>query len=102
MRPSALAKRSTAIHAGFFDVELEHDDDLLVDKARRGDADALDVLLKRYTSYARAKARTYFLVGADREDIVQEGMIGLFKAIRDFDGEKTVSFRSFAELCITR
>jgi RNA polymerase sporulation-specific sigma factor len=78
------------------------DDDRLVELAREGDTDSLDILLQRYTSYARSKAKTYFLIGADREDIVQEGMIGLFKAIRDFDASKTVSFRSFAELCITR
>jgi RNA polymerase sporulation-specific sigma factor len=101
LRPSA---QTTATKQGtrLFDTELEQSDDHLVDQARHGDSDALDTLLKRYTSYARSKARTYFLIGADREDIVQEGMIGLFKAIRDFDAEKTVSFRSFAELCITR
>ena len=80
----------------------EYGDDHLVDLARDGDARALDILLRKYTSYARAKAKTYFLIGADREDIIQEGMIGLFKAVRDYDGTKTVSFRSFAELCITR
>jgi RNA polymerase sporulation-specific sigma factor len=78
------------------------EDDRLVELARDGDTDALDILLQRYTSYARSKAKTYFLIGADREDIVQEGMIGLYKAVRDFDASKTVSFRSFAELCITR
>lgn len=80
----------------------ELEDDRLCELARAGDTEALEVLLERYTSYARSKAKTYFLIGADREDIVQEGMIGLFKAIRDYDPEKTVSFRSFAELCITR
>ena len=77
-------------------------DEDLVDRARAGHEIALEVLLNRYRHYARAKARTYFLAGADREDIVQEGMIGLCKAIRDFDIKKNPAFRAFAELCITR
>ncbi len=77
-------------------------DEELVDRARGGDESAIEVLLNRYRHYARAKARTYFLAGADREDIVQEGMIGLFKAVRDFDPERNVVFRAFAELCIKR
>jgi RNA polymerase sporulation-specific sigma factor len=78
------------------------DDEALVGRAREGDELALDLLLTRYRHYARAKARSYFLAGADKEDIVQEGMIGLFKAIRDFQDEKNTAFRAFAELCITR
>ena len=78
------------------------EDEQLVDLARAGDEHALEDLLNRYRHYARAKARTYFLAGADKEDIVQEGMIGLFKAIRDFQSEKNTAFRAFAELCITR
>ena len=77
-------------------------DEDLVDRARSGNERSLEILLNRYRHYARAKARTYFLAGADREDIVQEGMIGLFKAVRDFDIEKNTAFRAFAELCITR
>ena len=77
-------------------------DDELIDIARSGDERAIEVLLLRYRHYARAKARSYFLAGADREDIVQEGMIGLYKAIRDFQPDKQTAFRSFAELCITR
>jgi RNA polymerase sporulation-specific sigma factor len=77
-------------------------DEELLDRARSGDDRAIDALLVRYRHYARAKARTYFLAGADREDIVQEGMIGLYKAIRDFQPDKRTAFRSFAELCITR
>ena len=77
-------------------------DEELVARARSGDDKAIETLLHRYRHYARAKARTYFLAGADREDIVQEGMIGLFKAIRDFQVEKNTAFRAFAELCITR
>ena len=73
-----------------------------MDVARGGDDLAIDELLTRYRHYARAKARSYFLAGADREDIVQEGMIGLYKAIRDFDAQHNTAFRAFAELCITR
>ena len=64
--------------------------------------DALDVLLQRYRRFTRAKARGYFLIGADSDDIEQEGMIGLFKAVRDFRPDRQASFRAFAELCITR
>lgn len=67
-----------------------------------GDIVALEYMINKYKSFVRAKARTYFLIGADREDIIQEGMIGLFKAIRDFKMDKLSSFRAFAELCVTR
>jgi RNA polymerase sporulation-specific sigma factor len=77
-------------------------DEQLVLAARSGDDQALTALLTKYRAFARVKARSYFLVGADREDIVQEGMIGLYKAIRDFNGDLESSFRSFAELCVTR
>lgn len=63
---------------------------------------ALDFLINKYKNFVRSKARSYFLIGADRDDIIQEGMIGLFKAIRDYDSEKLTSFKSFAEICITR
>src|SRR3974377_1822057 len=62
----------------------------------------MEFLLNKYKNFVRAKARSYFLIGADREDIIQEGMIGLYKAIRDFRNDKLASFRAFAELCITR
>ena len=84
------------------EVQKDLDDEALVNSAREGDDQAIEILLKRYRHYARAKARTYFLAGGDREDIVQEGMIGLFKAIRDFQSERSTAFRAFAELCITR
>lgn len=80
---------------------LETDEELVA-RARDGDDRAIDLLLHRYRHYARAKARSYFLAGADKEDIVQEGMIGLFKAVRDYQEEKNTAFRAFAELCITR
>jgi RNA polymerase sporulation-specific sigma factor len=77
-------------------------DDDLVRLAREGDDVALGALLTRYRGLARAKARTYFLVGADREDITQEAMIGLYKAIRDYDMGPDSVFRAFADMCITR
>lgn len=77
-------------------------DEELIEDARAGSDKALEHIINKYKNFVRAKARTYFLIGADREDIIQEGMIGLFKAIRDFRGDKLSSFRAFAELCITR
>ncbi|MFO7319168.1 MAG: RNA polymerase sporulation sigma factor SigH [Limnochordia bacterium] len=77
-------------------------DEEIVEYAREGDTVALEYLIHKYKNFVRAKARSYFLIGADREDIIQEGMIGLYKAIRDFRADKLASFRAFAELCITR
>jgi RNA polymerase sporulation-specific sigma factor len=77
-------------------------DEDLAARYQGGDLDALNVLLERYRRFARAKARSYFLVGADSDDIEQEGMIGLYKAARDFRSDRQSSFRAFAELCITR
>lgn len=77
-------------------------DEEVVQFAREGDNIALEYLINKYKNFVRAKARSYFLIGADREDIIQEGMIGLYKAIRDFRLDKLSSFRAFAELCITR
>ena len=78
------------------------DEDLLAHiRGERGD-EALDYLINKYRNFVRSKARSYFLIGADREDIVQEGMIGFFKAIRDYRPDKLSSFRAFAELCVTR
>jgi RNA polymerase sporulation-specific sigma factor len=77
-------------------------DEDLVALAKGGEEQAIEILLGRYRHYARAKARLYFLAGADREDVVQEGMIGLFKAVRDFEPRKKTAFRVFAEVCITR
>jgi RNA polymerase sporulation-specific sigma factor len=81
---------------------VEGEDEALVAAARGGDDRALATLLDKYRGFARAKAHSYFLVGADREDLIQEGMIGLYKAVRDYNAELQTSFRSFAELCITR
>lgn len=78
------------------------DDDTIIQLIHQGNSLALDFLIHKYRNFVRAKSRTYFLIGADKEDIVQEGMIGLYKAIRDFDSDKLSSFKAFAELCITR
>src|SRR6476660_5420663 len=78
------------------------EDEGIVDLVHQGDSEALDYLIHKYKNFVRAKSRSYFLIGADREDIVQEGMIGLYKAIRDFREDKLTSFKAFAELCITR
>ena len=80
----------------------EMSDEQVVEDARTGNEQALEYLIHKYRNFVRAKARSYFLIGADREDIIQEGMIGLYKAIRDFRQDKLSSFRAFAELCITR
>jgi RNA polymerase sporulation-specific sigma factor len=77
-------------------------DEQLVARFQDGDGEALNALLERYRRFARAKARGYFIVGGDADDIEQEGMIGLFKAARDFRADRQSSFRAFAELCITR
>lgn len=93
------------LEVGAFELEdqlRESTDEEIVELARAGDEVALEHLLIRYKNFTRVKARSYFLVGADKEDIVQEGMIGLYKAIRDFQAERQSSFRAFAELCITR
>lgn len=77
-------------------------DEVLVQRSREGDDQALAELLHRYRSFARAKAATYFIMGGEAEDVVQEGMIGLYSAVRDFDPSHGASFRAFADLCVTR
>jgi len=77
-------------------------DEALVEAIVSGNADAMDFLMNKYKNLVRSRARTLFLVGADKEDLIQEGMIGLYKAIRDYKAEKNISFRNFAELCINR
>jgi RNA polymerase sporulation-specific sigma factor len=74
----------------------------LVLRARNGDSGAMDALLRRYTGFVRLKASSYFIAGGDSDDLIQEGLVGLYKAVRDFRSDKDTSFRSFAELCITR
>jgi RNA polymerase sporulation-specific sigma factor len=77
------------------------DEDVVI-RARAGQIEAIEYLMNKYKNFVKAKARSYFLIGADKEDIIQEGMIGLYKAIRDYRSDKLSSFRAFAELCITR
>lgn len=85
----------------FEEYEKMEDEDI-VEKIKAGDGFAQEYIINKYKNFVRAKARSYFLIGADREDIIQEGMIGLYKAIRDYQEDKISSFRAFAELCITR
>jgi len=82
--------------------ERELADLQLVIRARNGDSKSMDTLIRRYTGFVRLKSSSYFLAGGDSEDLIQEGLIGLYKAVRDFRSDKETSFRSFAELCITR
>ncbi|GKX32140.1 RNA polymerase factor sigma-70 [Vallitalea longa] len=84
------------------DSYVTYSDEQLVELVREGDNEALDYLMNKYKILVEKKAKSYFLIGASRDDIIQEGMIGLFKAIRDFKEEKTASFYSFADLCVTR
>jgi RNA polymerase sporulation-specific sigma factor len=86
----------------FVNLQTATDEELVESVRNDGNERAIEMLLKRYRHYARAKARSYFLSGGDRDDIVQEGMIGLYKAIRDYQASKNIAFRAFAELCITR
>lgn len=86
----------------YYDLYESLSDEEIVQLARDANDQALEHLINKYKNFVRAKARSYFLIGADREDIIQEGMIGLYKAIRDFRPDKLASFRAFAELCITR
>lgn len=78
------------------------DEEIVLDAQLNDNTTAQEYLLAKYRNFVRAKARSYFLIGAEREDIIQEGMIGLYKAIRDFRTDKQASFRAFAELCVTR
>ena len=83
-------------------IQREADDLRLVIRARNGDGAALDALMRRYAGFVRLKASSYFIAGGESDDLIQEGLIGLYKAVRDFRSDKETSFRSFAELCITR
>ncbi len=77
-------------------------DEVLAELAQAGDREAEDVLIRRYVDMIRSKAHLYFIVGADSEDVIQEGMIGLFKAIHDYSAQREAAFRTFAELCVSR
>lgn len=82
--------------------QLNLEDEEMVELAKSNNPLALEYIIYKYKNFVRLKARSYFIIGADRDDIIQEGMIGLFKAIRDYDKSKLASFKSFAEICITR
>ena len=101
MPPSAAVAQKAVVQKAAHKAQRELEDLQLVLKARNGDEFARDALIRRYTSFVRMKASSYFLAGGDSEDLIQEGLIGLYKAVRDFSPEKA-SFRSFAELCVTR
>lgn len=90
---------STAKTFSKFEEKLDEE---VVVEAKKGDVRAQEYLINKYKSFVKAKAKSYFLIGADKEDIYQEGMIGLYKAIRDFKPDKLASFKAFAELCVTR
>jgi len=77
-------------------------DESIVKMAQEGSGTAYEYLISKYRELVKIKSKTYYIAGGDNEDVMQEGMIGIFKAIRDFDEEKDTSFRTFAELCITR
>src|SRR3989449_3445225 len=83
-------------------VQRELEDLQIVLRAGKGDSVAMAALIRRYTGFVRLKASSYFLAGGDSDDLIQEGLIGLYKAVRDFRTDKETSFRSFAELCVTR
>ncbi len=95
------ARPATAAHSAQ-KAQRELEDLQLVLRARNGDGGAMDALIRRYTGFVRLKASSYFLAGGDGDDLIQEGLIGLYKAVRDFRTDKETSFRSFAELCVTR
>jgi len=82
--------------------QLQVDDGYLIALAKQGDPAAYDQLVRRYYGFVRLKASSYFLAGGDSDDLIQEGLVGLYKAIRDFRPDRESSFRNFAELCITR
>ena len=77
-------------------------DEELIDRLREGHEDIRDYLMEKHKNLVRKKARAMYLMGGDSDDLIQEGMIGLYKAIRDYDGSRGASFHTFAELCISR
>jgi RNA polymerase sporulation-specific sigma factor len=97
-----MATRPVTAQQSAQKAQRELEDLQLVLRARNGDQRSLDTLIKRYTGFVRLKSSSYFLAGGDSEDLIQEGLIGLYKAVRDFRPDKETSFRSFAELCVTR
>jgi RNA polymerase sporulation-specific sigma factor len=99
---AAASRAGAAQSARRTESQPELEDTYLVALAKRGSADAYDRIVRRYRGFVRLKASSYFLLGGDSEDLIQEGLVGLYKAIRDFRTDRESSFRNFAELCITR
>ena len=97
-RPGAPVRRPSGKSQG----EVELDDHYLIALAKQGRKDAYDRIVKRYFGFVRLKASSYFLIGGDSDDLIQEGLVGLYKAVRDYRSDRESSFRNFAELCITR
>src|ERR687893_1659854 len=97
-RPGSPVRRAGLSSQG----EVELDDHYLIALAKQGRKDAYDRIVKRYHGFVRLKASSYFLIGGDADDLVQEGLVGLYKAVRDYRSDRESSFRNFAELCITR
>ncbi len=89
-------------HMNVFSEYIDIEEEKIVIEAKEGNTRAQEYIISKYENFVKSKAKSYFLIGADKEDIYQEGMIGLYKAIRDFNLEKSTSFRAFAELCVTR
>jgi RNA polymerase sporulation-specific sigma factor len=96
-RPSPPRSKAAKSHA-----EVEPHDQYLIALAKQGRAEAYDRIVRRYYGFVRLKASSYFLIGGDADDLIQEGLVGLFKAVRDYRTDRESSFRNFAELCITR
>ena len=86
----------------WFDGYSQYSDDELIDRLRRGETSVMDYICDKYKNLVRSKAKSMFILGADSEDLIQEGMIGLFKAVRDYDMGRDASFSTFAELCVNR
>jgi RNA polymerase sporulation-specific sigma factor len=99
MAASAFARRAGNFRSN---PEVELDDHYLIALAKQGRTDAYDKIVKRYYGFVRLKASSYFLIGGDSDDLIQEGLVGLYKAVRDYRSDRESSFRNFAELCITR
>lgn len=96
-----ILERWSRVLQGFEEFENKLDEEVVME-AKKGNSRAQEYLINKYEYFVKSKAKSYFLIGADKEDIYQEGMIGLYKAIRDFRADKLSSFKAFAELCVTR
>src|ERR671914_88793 len=96
----AISSPRTQAHGS--NAEAELDDHYLIALAKQGRPDAYDMIVRRYYGFVRLKASSYFLIGGDGDDLIQEGLVGLYKAVRDYRSDRESSFRNFAELCITR